>query len=75
MKWKSINTAPRDATPVLLWSIEFEDADFNPSGVIDGYFDEQEGWTGAIWNDCQDCWGTEHGLEPTMWALKIKPGL
>lgn len=47
MKWFNIKTAPLDSTPVLLWSKEWIDEDFNPSGVVDGYFQEDFGWVVA----------------------------
>ena len=73
--WQSMNSAPLDSTPVLLWHKDFVDEDFNPSGVIDGYFsaDADCGWIGAIWNGCQDCWDTIEWLEPSHWMHKINP--
>ena len=73
--WQSMNSAPLDSTPVLLWHKDFVDEDFNPSGVIDGYFsaDADCGWIGAIWNGCQDCWDTIEWLEPSHWMPKINP--
>lgn len=69
--WYDIKLAPKNGVPVLLWSKDFIDEDFNPSGTIDGYFDEQRGWTGAIWNGCQDVWDTVPYLEPTHFMLKV----
>ena len=37
--WFTMDKAPTDGTPVFLWSEEFECADFNPSGIVDGFFD------------------------------------
>lgn len=75
INWRPITTAPMDSTPVLLWAKEFMDEDFNPSGVIDGYWsgDVDCGWIGAVWNGCHDCWDTREWLEPSHWAPKTVP--
>lgn len=73
--WQSMNSAPLDSTPVLLFHKDWIDDDFNPSGVVDGFFtdDVDMGWAGAFWNDCQECWDTRHWLEPSHWMPKEGP--
>lgn len=70
MIWNKIEKVPKDGTPILLWSIDFIDEDFNPTGIIDGYFDEQLGWMGAVWDGCRDSWETKEYLEPSHFVDK-----
>lgn len=39
-----------------LFSPEFIDLDFNPEGIIDGYWQDCEGWRGASWDANNDEW-------------------
>ena len=59
--------------PVLLWSKEWVDEDFNPTSVREGHFVEGEGYTSCGWNPCQDVFTTEENSSPYMWAKKIGP--
>jgi hypothetical protein len=42
--------------PYLLFSKELIDEDFNPSGVVDGFYQDGEGWVGGVWDNTQDCY-------------------
>lgn len=58
---------------LLLYSPKFVDLDFNPEGVIEGHFQDEGGWTAAIWNNDQDCFDTVMCLEPTHYMIKSTP--
>jgi len=59
--------------PVFLWSEEWIDDDFNPTGIREGHFVEGDGYTSCGWDPCQDVFTTEERSTPTMWSFKIKP--
>ena len=62
---------PKSKYPcVLLFSEDFIDEDFNPTGIVDGYWQDDEGWVIWQWNNCQDCYDTVRGAQPTHWAYK-----
>lgn len=76
--WQLIETAPHTGEPLWLYNAEWEDADFNPTGVCDGYwdehFDDMKGgtWVVAGWNSCSDVYGS-YAAVPTHWAKKRGP--
>ncbi|MCK5644299.1 MAG: hypothetical protein KAJ19_26100 [Gammaproteobacteria bacterium] len=72
VKWQEIESAPKGPM-LLLFSPDFIDEDFNPSGVVDGYWNDDAGWCCWQWNGCQDCYMTVEGQGPTMWAEKTNP--
>ena len=41
---------------VLLGNPEWKCPDLNPKGVMEGYYQDDEGWLGSVWNAVQDCW-------------------
>lgn len=51
----------------LLWSFEFVDLDFRPTGVMEGYWQDGEGWTAAGWDDNNDVFTTVV-VQPTHYA-------
>lgn len=58
---------------LLLYSPAFVDPDFNPEGVLEGHYQDEGGWTAAVWNDSQDCFNTVMCLEPTHYMIKSTP--
>jgi len=72
MNWKPISTAPKN-TAVLLFSEDFIDEDFNPTGVVDGHWSDDTEWTIWQWNGYQDCFDTINNVNPTHWAPKLSP--
>lgn len=56
----------------LLHAPELIDLDFNPEGVVDGHWQDDEGWIGAIWDNYQDCWA-EQTIKPTHFARIVGP--
>ena len=73
IEWKSIEEAPEESgIGLFLWSKEFVDLDFNPTGVVDGYRDPEAGWVIWQWDGCNDCYSTVVG-EPTHFAFKQGP--
>lgn len=58
---------------LFLFSKAFIDPVFNPSGIIDGFYQDGEGWIGAVWNTHDGgCW-KDTVVEPTHYCLKVKP--
>lgn len=76
--WQPIETAPRTGEPVWLYNAEWKDADFNPTGVCDGYWDEyfddmkRGTWVVAGWVSCNNVYGS-YAAVPTHWAKKKGP--
>ena len=64
--WRPIETAPKDGTPVRLYAAALVHEDFNPSGSVEGYWQDDEGWVGALWDGCQDCWNATT-IRPSHW--------
>lgn len=71
--WRPINTAPF-GRPILAYAADLVDEDFNPSGVVDAYWQDDEGWIGGIWNGSQDCWDAQP-IRPTHWHEKAGPAV
>jgi hypothetical protein len=69
--WQPISTAP-DTQVIRLFASELIDADFNPSGSVEGQWTDDEGWIGAVWNPCHDCWDTRP-IQPTHWQPLPSP--
>ncbi|WP_339118534.1 hypothetical protein [Halomonas sp. BMC6] len=67
--WLPIEQANKDSQAMLLYSEEFICLDFNPEGVIEGYWQDDEGWIGAVWNGCHDQW-TAQPVQPTHFMPK-----
>jgi hypothetical protein len=58
-KWcpiEDLDITKNYGVPYLLFSKNLVDEDFNPSGVVDGFYQEGEGWVGGIWDNTQDCY-------------------
>lgn len=76
--WMPIDSAPKTGDPVWLWNDEWVDEDYNPTGVMDGYWDEHFDdipggtWVVAGWSSCHDVYGS-YAAVPTHWAPKVKP--
>lgn len=56
----------------LLFATSLIHEDFNPSGIVEGYWQDGEGWIAAIWNNDQDCWNAKV-IEPTH-AMRLPLG-
>jgi hypothetical protein len=73
--WQPIATAPKDGTPLRLFSEGFINPDFNPGGSVEGQWCDDLGWIGAVWNAEQDCWDANE-IVPTHWQpLPPPPGV
>jgi hypothetical protein len=68
--WLPIESAPKDGTPLHLFSEGFIDEDFNPSGVIEGSW--CDGWIGAVWNGYTDQYDTNE-VVPTHYRHHPAP--
>lgn len=44
----------------------------NPAGVVDGHWQDGEGWVGAVWNAYQSCWDYSV-VNPTHWMVPFGP--
>ena len=72
--WTPVETqTPPHGIPVWLWSKEWVDEDFNPTGIREGHFIEGEGYTSCGWDPCGDVFTTDEESIPTMFAYKRKP--
>lgn len=60
--------------PYLLFAKELIDEDFNPSGVVEGFYQEGEGWLGGVWDNTQDCYIVTT-INPTYFKEKCGPGV
>lgn len=60
--------------PYLLFSKELIDPDFNPSGVVDGFYQDGEGWVGGVWDNDQDCYNVV-SINPTHYKEKRGPNV
>lgn len=65
IEWLPIDTAPKDE-PIWLAGPSLIDEDFNRKGVAEGYWLDDLGWMGAIWNNEQDYWESKQ-INPTHW--------
>lgn len=70
--WQPIETAPKDGTPVIAYAAALVHADFNPSGSVEAYWQDDEGWIGATWCAEHDNWH-EKVIWPTHWMPKPAP--
>jgi len=70
--WPTMESAPKDGTPILVYADVFVNADFNPTGVIEAYWHDDEGWLGAMWNPQFDEWDTTV-VQPTCWSHQPRP--
>lgn len=64
---------PPHGQPVLMWSPEWVDQDFCPTGVREGYYiDGDDLFVSCGWDPCHDVYTTDEESIPLMWA-KIEP--
>jgi len=73
MNWQDIVSAPKDGTVLLLWSADWVDEDFNHTGIVEGFWSDDDGWITCIWDAYQDEYCTARGYLPSKWALMIPP--
>jgi hypothetical protein len=72
-QWNLVNeTDSPPGEPVWLWSDEWVDHDFNPTGVREGNFIEGVGYVSCGWDPCNDVFTTDSDSLPVMWARKIR---
>ena len=65
--WTPINEKlPEEGTPVLGFSSEWVDEDFNPRGMRECFLNGDGGWISAKWFDYQDTYVNGEGA-PEFW--------
>ncbi|KAA0015477.1 hypothetical protein F0A16_20525 [Salinicola corii] len=69
VEWRPIEEAEKYGDGCLLHAPNLIHPDFNPKGVVDGYWQDDEGWIGAIWCAQHDCWH-EMVIHPTHFMPK-----
>lgn len=69
--WRGIETAPKDE-PIRLFDKNEMNADFNPSGSVEGMWLDDVGWVGASWRDTPDDWMLRP-IKPTHWMPLPEP--
>jgi hypothetical protein len=65
LAWFPIEIAPKDE-PLWLAGPSLVDEDYNRRGVVEGYWLDDLGWMGAVWNNEQDYWESRQ-VNPTHW--------
>ncbi len=66
--WQPIATAPRDGTPIRVYADWLAHPDFNVTGSVEAYWQDDEGWIGAVWESGGDVWVTQVlDPPPTQW--------
>ena len=70
--WQTIETANKYGEPVWLFDPALIEADFNPTGTVDGHWQDDEGWMGAVWDGYRDEWSTKV-INPTHWMARTSP--
>ena len=76
--WRPIETANKCGGRVWLFDPALVDTDSNPTGTVDGHWQDDVGWqgdacwVGAVWSPHQDVWNTEQ-INPTHWMEKTSP--
>lgn len=68
--WRS-SEPPKDGSAFQAYHPSLVHADFNPQGVVEVVW-SGEGFIGAVWNGCQDCWETQP-VEVAMWRPIVGP--
>lgn len=75
-KIEEIDDGTRYAPGLLLYAETLIDADFNPSGVVEGYWqdgdDESGDWVAAVWCGYHDEWHSKP-VKPTHFMIKEGP--
>lgn len=71
--WQPVATAPKDGTVVRLHHPGLLDADFNPSGSCEAFWQQDLGWQAALWNSCHDAWSTVEIRRATHWMPLPEP--
>ena len=61
--------APENEPSYLFYSPELVDKDFNPEGVVEGFWLDETGFVGALWIDEQDRWEM-YIIHPTYYMPK-----
>lgn len=72
VEWRPIEEAEKYDGEFLLYGPSLIDPDFNPTGIVEGHWQDDEGWVGAVWCGCHDCWNAVV-IEPTHFTRK--PGI
>lgn len=71
MEWVNVdsNNLPEDGVPVLGFSKYWIDVDFNPQGIRECFYinDNLFGWRSAVWNPVFDEWDTDDTSIPEYW--------
>lgn len=66
LTWQPIATADKYGPPLRLYAKELLHEDFNPSGSVEGYWQDDQGWIGVVWCDEHDHWVAKV-IFPTHW--------
>ncbi|WP_110642516.1 hypothetical protein [Salinicola sp. CPA57] len=72
VEWRTIEEAEKYDGEYLLHGPDLVDPDFNPTGIVAGHWQDDQGWVGAVWCGQHDCW-EYRVIEPTHFARK--PGV
>lgn len=68
LEWNDVLKQPPEiGQPVLGYSPEWEDEDFNVSGMRECFLMDDGCWLSAKWDNDADCWRTDKRSKPTLW--------
>lgn len=73
--WVPVSEQPPNGVPLFCYHHDWIDADFNPKGVREGFYnpnEESDDWTTAKWNNDQDRYMTFYDV-PSHWMLPEPP--
>lgn len=76
LKWNDVEKYPPPfCQPVLGYSPEWEDADFNESGMRECHLMDGGTWVSAHWDNDADGWIVDESSKPTLWLdpMQISP--
>ncbi|MEQ7870699.1 hypothetical protein V6R97_08600 [Chromohalobacter salexigens] len=71
-QWRPIEEAEKYNGDYLLYGPDLVDLDFNETGVVEGHWQDDMGWVGAVWCGQHDCWH-DTIIEPTHFLPKFNP--
>lgn len=74
-EWQDIASAPKDGTPILVWSCSVRDELSGEALPLIGHWCDIEGWTVGEWDPEFDCYRKTNLVSITHWQpLPAPPG-
>ena len=67
LEWRPVSVKPDICQPVLGFSPDWIDPDFNRNGIRECFLTDEGPWHSARWDNDQDCWKVETKTKPILW--------